>query len=228
MIQHAVAAALLLTQAAPPGGPPNCLTRQAAGDLAVVGASIFVRGARDLCRERLPAGAYLVSPAGEQYDSALRSEAERRLDSAATGVDRLFSPGGDGPALFGIMLRGLMSSGPPPQIAGLVDAPSCADLSLMVEALSGMSADDLAQFASAAMALGSRMHQQQQARAAERRAENAAEDDSQPPVMMVPAEPGLPKPPRSSQSETDAEPAVPAPPAHTEPPRPTGPFICPA
>ena len=168
MIKLFAVAAMLSAQAVappPPPAAPRCLTRQQVGDLSIVGASIFVSGARTMCREHLTAEAFLASPAGERYANSLRGEAERRLDLAVTAFDRFGAPRDAlGMAMAGTMIRGLMSGGPPPQLAGLADSATCNDLSLMIQAMAGMTPDQISQFSAAMASLGSRMEHRERER----------------------------------------------------------------
>jgi hypothetical protein len=157
MIKALALAAILGSQAAaPPPAPPGCLTRQQAGDLAVVVGAIFVESARNACRPHLAPGAFLGQPASAEYSARLREEARHRFASAADGIGRASAAADAGPmAMVRTMMSTMLAEGVGGEFTAMVDAPICRDVNDLVEVMSALPPDQIARFSSATMSLAS-------------------------------------------------------------------------
>ena len=149
MIKLLAAAAMLSGQAATPApAPAQCLTRQQIGDVTVVMYSVMLDGMREACRPHLAANAFMVQPAGADYGSRLRAEAQRRSASAAQSLARAF--GGEmPPEVVGTLLEGMMTPGAAAEAFGPGDAGLCREMNEIVEAMAAMSPDQLGRMTAA-------------------------------------------------------------------------------
>ena len=148
MIHHAVAAALLLSQAAE---GQRCITRGQAGDMAVTVLPIAVEAIARHCGPHVPATAFLNTGAAEMV-GRLRAVAATRRQSALAGISAI--SGGNMPA------------GAPPEVAmaGIsamigtaltanMRTESCADANTMVESLAPLPPENVANLVGAALGL---------------------------------------------------------------------------
>ena len=127
MINHAIAAALLLSQASTPTGRP-CVTPQEAGDMAVVMLPYLVDAAAAHCRPHVAGDAFLATGASAWSERLRRDGAPRRA-SALAGIGKIGGahvPQGEGGEaafqFFAQMMSLAMSSSIRPESCGQVDA----------------------------------------------------------------------------------------------------------
>ncbi|HYI48184.1 MAG TPA: hypothetical protein VEX35_06935 [Allosphingosinicella sp.] len=158
MIKLLAATAMLSGQAATPApAPTQCLTRQQIGDLTVVVYSVMLDGMREACRPHLAASAFMVQPAGTDYASRLRSEAQRRSASAAQAIARAFGTGEMPPEVVGTLLEGMMAPGAAAEAIGPGDPGLCREMNEVVEAMAPMSPDQLGRMTAGFISLAQQM-----------------------------------------------------------------------
>lgn len=186
MIKVLAIAVMLSGQGASPPAAPLCLTRQQIGDVALVASSIMMDAVREACRPHLAANAFLIRPAGADYLTRLRTEADRRFGSATRLMALFF--GGEALPAEEIRSRVGAMVGAAEGGFGTFDAPLCREIDEITEAMSPMSPDQGARFSTAFYSL----IQQLEARAAAARAAAAAVATEGDAAASEPSPPGAP------------------------------------
>ena len=149
MIHHILAAALLVTQAAPT--TPDCITHEEAGDIAVALLPYLVDAAVQRCRPHLAAGAFLVTGAGE-WSARLRRDAAPRRASALRGISKFGGAtppaGAGGDTAFDFMAQMLTGS-----LSNNIKPENCVQIDAIAQSLEPLPADNIARLVGAGLSL---------------------------------------------------------------------------
>ena len=149
MIQHLVAAAMLLAQAAPAERP--CITHEEAADMAVSLLPFLIDAAAERCRPHLGAGAFLLTGAAD-WSARLRRDSVPRRASALRGIGKLGGaapPGGaSGDAAFDFVAQ-LVTGG----LTQNIQPENCPQIDTIAQSLSPLPTDNIARLVGAGVAL---------------------------------------------------------------------------
>ena len=151
MIQHSLAAALLLAQAAPPPAQPACITPQQAGDLAVAMLPYMVDAAVSHCRPHVADDSFLATGA-EGWAERLRRDGEPRRASALRGVTLMGGPqppGGVDPAAAFDLVAQMLSLG----LTAAIRPESCPQVDTIARSLEPLPTDNIASLVGATLTL---------------------------------------------------------------------------
>lgn len=150
MIQHAVAAALLLAQAAPPA-ERACITPREAGDMAVAMLPYLVDAAAEHCRPHVAADAFLATGA-VGWSERLRRDAAPRRASALAGIGRIGGaqvPQGEGGEAAFQFFAQMMSMA----LSANIRPESCAQVDAIARSLEPLPTDNIAALIAATLTL---------------------------------------------------------------------------
>ena len=150
MIQHFVAAILLLAQAAPAERP--CITHEEAGDMAVSLLPYLLEAAAQRCRPHLGANAYLLTGAAG-WSARLRRDSAPRRASALRGISKMgggITPpsGAEGDAAFDFVAQ-LVTGG----VTGSLRPEQCGQIDVIAQSLSPLPTENIARLVGAATAI---------------------------------------------------------------------------
>ena len=169
MIQYLTAAALMVSQAATPA-PPDCVSPQQAGDMAVALLPGLLDGVASRCRRHLPERAFLATGAA-RFSARLREDAAPRRDAAMQVISLIGGAGApaglDAEAIFGILSQTVAAA-----VAQQIQPESCADVDRLALSLSPLSAENISGIVSATLSIVARSEERQRR---EREAAAAAE-----------------------------------------------------
>ena len=149
MLQPLIAAALVLSQAAP--APRPCVTRQEAGDMAIAFLPVLVSAVAQRCRAHLPATSFLSSRSADWVER-LRRDAEPRRESALRGLSKVTeapAPAGVGGGAAFDFVAGLVTAG----LVSDVRPAACADIDSLAEAASPLPSENVAQIVASTLSL---------------------------------------------------------------------------
>lgn len=150
MINHAVAAALLLSQAAPPAERP-CVTPQEAGDMAVAMLPYLVDAAAQHCRPHVAGDAFLVTGASAWSERLRRDGAPRRA-SALAGIGKIGGaqvPQGEGGEAAFQFFAQMMSLG----LSASIRPESCGQVDAIARSLEPLPTENIATLVGATLTL---------------------------------------------------------------------------
>jgi hypothetical protein len=201
------------TPAPPPPSAPHCITRQQVSDMAVVSIAAMVESLRTACQTHLAPTAWLATPAAAEFSARLRGEAERRFESALTGIAGMFGGANIPPETVQSFRRELFSDGSATEFARLVNPAICSDANEMFEIGSTLSPDQMGRFFGAFASLVDNFIR------------IVPPGGFGPNPTHRPAAPPAPRAPGATPASFDLAPRTPAAPPAAEAP-PVRPFMC--
>ena len=162
MLKAAIMATLLTSQAASPPPPPaaaNCITREQAGSMGVVGAALFVNIAQNACRPHLRPSAFLQSTPGRAFVASIVADGRRRLPAMLTGISAT-TRSSQGRFMAGFLrgfVTGMLQEDGGVDWAEYADPLICRDADEMIAIMATLSPDQIGRFTGAFVSLGDRM-----------------------------------------------------------------------
>jgi hypothetical protein len=237
MFKAALMATMLTSQAASPAPPPaaaNCITREQAGSMGVVGAALFVNIARNACRPHLRPSAFLQSAAGRAYVANIVADGRRRLPAMLTGVSTM-ARGGQDRFMSGFLrgfVTGMLQDDGGVDWAEYADPLICGDADEMIAVMATLSPDQVGRFTGAFMSLSDRMSRTMMRAFANRRIAPVRPAPPPPPAALPGSKAmavwgSSPSRPNSRAGEEPMPVLVAPPPPPGPPPPPPPPLMCP-
>jgi hypothetical protein len=150
MIQHFIAAVLVLAQAAPAERP--CITHEEAGDMAVSLLPYLLEAAAQRCRPQLGPNAFLLTGAAD-WSARLRRDSTPRRASALRGISKMgggVTPpsGAEGDVAFDFVAQ-LVTGG----LTGSLRPEHCGQIDTIAQSLSPLPTENIARLVGAAAAM---------------------------------------------------------------------------